>query len=159
MCSDCRDATYSLLIPYILPCAILTLSNKSKWKPSYIENRNSFVFWVKNITDLQSKVETHHKSRSKNTGMQQCPLVIVVGPDLSTLNSFLVSFGGAFYQLPTFLKALDICYKLYKIYNLSFAPECAGSWNLLNYVIYGFQLESACRAKIISISSVINARS
>lgn len=157
--SDCRDAAYALLLPYILPCSVLTLSDKSKWKPSYIENRNSFVLWVQNITDLQSKVEAHHNSRSNDRGMPACPLVIVIGPDLSKLNFFVVSFGDAFYQLPTFLKALDICFKLYKVYNLAFAKESAGSWNLLNHVIYDFPPESSCRAKILSISNVINARS
>lgn len=155
---DCRDAAYSLLLPYILPCSVLILSNKLKWKPSYIENRNSFVFWVQNITDLQSKVEAHHKSRSNEKKLPPCPLVVIVGPDLTKLNFFIVSFGDAFYQLPTFLKALDICFKLHKVYNLEFAKECAGSWNLLNHVIYEFPLESSCRAKILSISNVIHTR-
>ncbi|XP_021694287.1 uncharacterized protein LOC110674309 [Aedes aegypti] len=156
---DCRDAVYSMLLPYILPCAVLTLSDKGKWKPSYIENRNSFVYWVQSIIDLQSKVKAHHTSRSETRGMPQCPLVIVVGPDLSKLNTFIVSFGDAFYQFPTFLKALDICYKFYKTYSLPFAAECAGSWNLINHVIYEFPVESSCRAKILSISNVISSRS
>lgn len=157
--SDCRDVAYSMLLPYILPCSVLTLLNKSKWKPSYIENRNSFVFWVQNITDLQSKVKAHHISRSENRGMLPCPLVVVVGPELTQLNTFIISFGDAFYRLPTFLKALDVCYKLHKVYNLPFAKECAGSWNLINHVIYDFPLENSCRAKILSIINVINTGS
>ncbi|XP_029729105.2 uncharacterized protein LOC109402257 [Aedes albopictus] len=156
---DCRDVAYSMLLPYILPCSVLTLLNKSKWKPSYIENRNSFVFWVQNITDLQSKVKAHHISRSENRGMLPCPLVVVVGPELTQLNTFIISFGDAFYRLPTFLKALDVCYKLHKVYNLPFAKECAGSWNLINHVIYDFPLENSCRAKILSIINVINTGS
>lgn len=142
----------------MLPCSILTLTGKSKWKPSYIESRNSFVFWVKNITDLQSQVDAHHEIRLKERGLTRCPLVVVVGPELTKLNFFIVSFGDSYYQLPTFLKALDVCYKLFKTYQLEFPPESAGSWNLVGYVVYGFQLEDTHRAKILTINSLFNAK-
>lgn len=155
--TDCRDAIFSILLPYILPCSVLTLSDKSKWKPSYIESRNSFVFWVKNITDLQSQVDAHHEIRLKR-GLPRCPLVVVVGPELTKLNFFIVSFGDSYYQLPTFLKALDVCYKLFKTYQLEFPTEGAGSWNLVGHVIYGFQLKDSNRATILSINSLFIAK-
>nr|XP_029722784.1 uncharacterized protein LOC109401945 [Aedes albopictus]XP_029735446.1 uncharacterized protein LOC115270278 [Aedes albopictus]XP_029735448.1 uncharacterized protein LOC109414846 [Aedes albopictus] len=153
---DCRDAVFTVLIPYILPSSVLTLQNKFKWKPSYVESRNSFVFWVKNITDMQSEVESHHKSRLEKRGLQRCPLVVIIGSELNKLNYFIVSFGDAYYRLPTFLKALDVCYKLFQTYLLEFPPESAGSWNLIGHVIYGSQLNDSNRAKILSINAAFN---
>ncbi|EAT46438.1 AAEL002379-PA [Aedes aegypti] len=46
--------------------------------------------------------------------MPQCPLVIVVGPDLSKLNTFIVSFGDKTYSLPLLRNVPD--HGIYVIY-------------------------------------------
>lgn len=137
---------------------MLTFSDKQKWKPTFVESRNSFVLWIKSITDLHAEVEAHYKSRAQKGDLPKSPVIVVVAPELTQLKYFIVCFGDARYQLPTFLKALDVCFKIFKAYSLPFPRESAGPWNLLNHVVYGFPIEGDHRAKIASIASIIHSK-
>lgn len=54
---DTRDWLTATLLVYMLPAPILTLQNKTKWKPTYLETRDSFVMWMKSLTDLQTQID------------------------------------------------------------------------------------------------------
>lgn len=138
----------------MLPPPILTLSNKKKWKPTYQEARDSFVMWVKSLSELQTQIETLN-IRYQTKGISPSPLVIVAAENLDEPSVFLVHIGGVFYQLPTFLKALDICFKIYKAYGLSYSQESAGAWNLIGHCLYGFPPEAKNQSKVLSIAATI----
>lgn len=134
---------------------MLTLPDKTKCKPALIDSRNSFIYWIENVTDLKSKVDDLQQQRCNRYRSDRCPHLVVVGTALTELAFFFVAFGDTFYQLPTFLKALDVCFKIFKSYGLKFPKEVSGPWHLINHVGYGFPLEGNHRAKITTIRNAV----
>lgn len=132
------------------------LSNKKKWKPSYQEARDSFVLYMESLSELQTEIEKLNL-RYRTKGIAPSPLVIVVTEKLDEPCVFLVLSGGVFYRLPTFLKALDVCFKIYKAYGLPYSRESAGAWNLIGHCLYGFPPEAENQSKVLSIAATIAA--
>ncbi|KXJ68316.1 hypothetical protein RP20_CCG004294 [Aedes albopictus] len=149
-----RDWLSATLIVYILPSVVLTLPNKTKWKPSYLEARDSFIMWMKSLTELEKHMEGL-TSRYKSKGIALAPFVIVVAENLAKPSVFLVNTGGVFYQLPTFLKALDVCFKIFKAYDIPYPRESAGAWNLIGHCLYGFSPEAQNQTKVLSVAANI----
>lgn len=133
---------------------MLTTRERKKWKPTYMDVRESFVLWIKGLEELETEI-TRIIHLFERCDQPQRPLVIVVGSDIKKITTFLVYCAGSYYKLPTFQKALDVCFKTYKVYGLTFPRPAAGVWNLLGHCIYGFEPESDSKAKVISIASAI----
>lgn len=119
--------------------------------------RESFILWIQGLEVLETEINRLNQ-RYMRCDQTQHPLIIVVGPDMKQMSVFLVYYGGIYYSLPTFQKALDICYKTFKIYEISFPRPSSGVWNLINHCIYEFEPESVCNAKVISIANAISTR-
>lgn len=154
--SDTCDWLIATLFAYLLPCPMLTSRDRKKWKPTYMDARESFVLWIKGLDELETEIARINLVAGRCNQTQR-PLVIVVGPTITEVSTFLVYFGGIYYNLPTFQKALDVCYKTYKIYGVTFPRPASGVWNLINHCIYGFEPEIDCKARVISIGNGIAA--
>lgn len=136
---------------------MLTSRERKKWRPTYKEVRDSFILWLEGLEDLETEINKINQ-RSKRCEQTLRPLIIVVGVDIKKISVFLVYYGGIYYSLPTFQKALDVCFKTFKIYDISFPHLSSGVWNLINHCIYGFEPESVCHAKVVSIANAISIR-
>lgn len=110
--------------------------------------------WMKSLTELEKHMEGL-TSRYKSKGIALAPLVIVVAENLAKPSVFLVNTGGVFYQLPTFLKALDVCFKIFKAYDIPYPRESAGAWNLIGHCLYGFSPEAQNQTKVLSVAANI----
>nr|XP_029729073.1 uncharacterized protein LOC109414040 [Aedes albopictus] len=153
---DTCDWLIATLLAYLLPCPMLTSRDRKKWKPTYMDARESFVLWIKGLDELEAEIARINLVAGRCNQTQR-PLVIVVGSTITEVSTFLVYFGGIYYNLPTFQKALDVCYKTYKIYGVTFPRPASGVWNLINHCIYGFEPEIDCKARVISIGNGIAA--
>lgn len=94
---------------------------------------------VKYLSELESDLR-RLSHRYDQKGLKATPLLIAVGCDMTHLEEFLVYHGGTYYRFRTFLKALDICFKIFKVYGLAFPREAAGPWNIINHCLYGFDI-------------------
>lgn len=140
----------------MLPAPILTLPNKTKWKPTYLETRDSFVMWMKSLTDLQTQIDNLTSCYQKKRATPS-PLVIVVAENLDDPSVFMVYNSGVFYRFSTFLKALDICFKMFKAYGLQYPRESAGVWNLIAHCLYDFPLQAENQSKVLSLAANLAA--
>ncbi|XP_048513603.1 uncharacterized protein LOC125501492 [Athalia rosae] len=72
-------------------------------------------------------------------GLPVQPYIIVVGPTLQNIKSFYVSIDKILYQLPSALKAIDICFKAFHTFNALYPPEAEHIWYLIQSGLYKFK--------------------
>lgn len=94
---------------------------------------------VTSLAGIEAGIDRYRK-RCQQNGWPVQPLMIVVGPKLTEITDYLVYFGGSYYRFSTFLKSLEVCYKLYKVYQLPFPVESSGPWTLIGHSLFNFKV-------------------
>ncbi|EDS32989.1 conserved hypothetical protein [Culex quinquefasciatus] len=138
---DARDCITIILLVYLLPTLSVTLNQegKKRWKPSFAESKEAFLVHVTSQAEIETGVD-RYRNRCKLNGWPAQPLMIVVGSKLTEITDYLVYLGGSCYRFSTFLKSLEVCYKLFKIYKLSFPAESSGPWALIGHSLFNFEV-------------------
>lgn len=104
-------------------------------KTTIADSRNSCIQLVKTENDVKNQIKILVNAYFE-TKKQIQPLIFVVGKSFSTATTFYVYFCNILYQLPTFLKALDVCFKTYFVFNFSYPNESILIWNFLQIFFY-----------------------
>ncbi|XP_021695222.1 uncharacterized protein LOC110675148 [Aedes aegypti] len=133
---DTKNFIVVSLLAHILPSPHLTCSGKRRWKPSILETRQSVVLHINDLSELNETLRVLF-DRSREKGIQTTPFILVHG-DLKKPTGFLVWNNIVSYKLPNFLKALDICLKIYKAYNIDFPRHSLAVWDLLSTFLFDF---------------------
>ncbi|XP_065093331.1 uncharacterized protein LOC135714001 [Ochlerotatus camptorhynchus] len=156
---DARNYVIVSLLAHILPRTHVKCIGKKIWKPSYSEAQEGVVIHVKQLSDLESTLSRLFKG-CRDRGISSAPFIIVRGPDWRNPTSFTVWNNVVSYKLPSFLKALDVCIKIYKAYDINFPPQSAVIWNLLSSYLFEIDpvkqdasVESLCSAIRLKLSS------
>lgn len=136
MCTDTRNFVIVSLLAHVLPSPHLTCSEKRRWKPSILESRQSVVIHINDISELNETLSGLFK-RSRERGVETTPFILVHG-DVKNPAGFLVWNNVVSYKLPTFLKALDICMKIFKAYNIDYPRQSSAVWDLLSTFLFDF---------------------
>lgn len=63
------------------------------------------------------------------------PAIIVVG-DLLHPKKFIVHFDGVIWSFPTFIQAMDVCFKLHYVLKIEYAAEARNVWTFLQMFAY-----------------------
>lgn len=134
--ADTKNFIVVSLLAHILPSPHLTCSGKRRWKPSILETRQSVVLHINDLSELNETLRVLF-DRSREKGIQTTPFILVHG-DLKKPTGFLVWNNIVSYKLPNFLKALDICLKIYKAYNIDFPRHSLAVWDLLSTFLFDF---------------------
>ncbi|XP_055609064.1 uncharacterized protein LOC129756106 isoform X2 [Uranotaenia lowii] len=153
---DSRDCIIFTLLTYLLPSPMVCLKKGLKrWRPTFAETREAYLMFLTDLSEVEGYIE-RLSTRYQQRNLQPKPLLIAVGPSISCCLKFLVYFQETYYEFRTFLKALDICYKLFKTYGLNFPEEASGPWNFLDHCIYDFEVYSIpWESKIISLKQYL----
>lgn len=127
-----------MLLAHMLPCPVLTTSQKRRWKPSIVESRDSVIVVIKSLTDLQTTLAKYFNS-CREKELETTPFIVVHGSDPKRPEGFSVWNNVVSYKLPNLQKAFDVCIKLYKSYDIEFPRQSSQIWNLLATYLYGFE--------------------
>lgn len=118
----------------------LHVPEKKMWKPTIIESQRSFILHVKTINDLKIQLQSLREFyKSRNLTLQ--PLVIVVGLDLKNLTEFYVSYDNILFKLPTILKAIDCCFKIFHVFSLKYPLASNQCWTLIQILLFNISTE------------------
>lgn len=117
------------------------------------ESRNSCLQLIKSSSDVKAHIKAMIDISFK-TRTQIQPMLFVVGESFSTATEFYVYFCNILYQLPSFLKALDICFKTYFVFSFSYPPESILIWNFLQ--IFFFEIHTDYDSKNARLKSRLN---
>ncbi|XP_058456686.1 uncharacterized protein LOC131434053 [Malaya genurostris] len=152
---DIVDCVTFILLVHILPNSTLRLPNGKRWKPSIRESCDGILIHLKALDEYEKELSRIYQQNSLR-GLPDHPLIVVVCDELKSIEQFFVTYRDISYKVETFLKAVDIIFKIHKAYDIVFPPEVKGLWQFIAYFMYNFDLtDDSFKARILSLSNTI----
>ncbi|XP_066594187.1 uncharacterized protein [Prorops nasuta] len=135
---DLKVAGQLLLLPYLLPPKGRIKCGQKHWKPSVTECKDSILMHLLIPGDIIVKVDERRELMKKlNLSVQ--PFIIIIGPTLTDIESIYVCLDDIIYKLESVLQAVDICFKIFHVFNLKYPPESEHIWQLVQLYIYNIK--------------------
>lgn len=127
------------MLPALVPPRGRTkLKNKTSWKPSISEARDSIVRHVKSAGDIETiKLAQVNFAYSKGLPLQ--PYLILVGSNLNNITGALVVINENEYKCDSVLLALDFCFKAYQILDAQYPIPSKHLWYLIQWKLYNYR--------------------
>ncbi|KAF0713678.1 SAM domain-containing protein, partial [Aphis craccivora] len=96
--------------------------SKTLWRPSKLESRDGFITHVKSDAEI---LETITRRREKLASFEQTlqPFIIIVGPVINDISSYLVIVDNTYYRLNTIISAVDCYFKIILTLNAKYPSE------------------------------------
>lgn len=144
----------SLIIPTSKSYEIDKVTNSKRIiKTSIADARNSFLLLCANTSDLytqiQNKVDSYYE---KKQTLQ--PLICIIGDEYINSKEFFVYYFNTYYKFPNIVKAVDLCFKIFHVFNLKYPIESVLVWTFLQNYIYDIHTEFDVRSSaLISLMS------
>lgn len=107
---------------------------KGKWKLSKLECKDALIMYAESEEDFKVRIAAR-ETRLKNHGENLPPVPVFIGPH--SAGSCFVYANGIFFECPTLLKSVDLCFKIYSVLRAPFPPDCLLPWTFLHTHIYG----------------------
>eukprot|EP00102_Acyrthosiphon_pisum_P021680 XP_016658890.1 PREDICTED: uncharacterized protein LOC107883421 [Acyrthosiphon pisum] len=120
-------------------------------KTSIADARKSFMRLVSTTNDLYVQIQSEIENcYSMKTTLQ--PLICIIGDDYLTAKQFFVYYFNTYYKLPNIVKAVDVCLKIFHVFNLKYPMESELVWTFIQKCLYGIDTENDVKS-----SSVLSA--
>lgn len=105
-------------------------------KPSIIEAQESTILFCCDLTEFQEKL-TRIKQKCLEKGLLLQPIIVIIGD--RKFNYCLCYYNGIIYKFNSFLKCLDITFKLFRVLNLTYPVEGKHVWYFIESYFYSFE--------------------
>ncbi|XP_036335974.1 uncharacterized protein LOC118746249 isoform X2 [Rhagoletis pomonella] len=151
---DSQDYLLSILLTSVLQTSSRFTNNlgKRSKKITIIDAQESFILRIESINDYQRKIdEIVCKYYSCHLTIQ--PFLIVVG-SVNDLNSFFIYFDSTLYKFSTFLESLDVCFKIFQVFSLSYPEGCELVWIFIQKYFFDITTKFDCKSS--NVVSLIN---
>lgn len=152
---DCEDYIYAVLLnSLLLPFAWFKNSDGNSRKKATIQDANeSFCLIIPTISEYKVKVEELVGKYFENKSTIQ-PFIVAVGINPESINEFYVYFDKTLYKFDNFLESLDICFKIFQVFNLKYPQACELPWNFIQQ--YFYEINTCFDKKNPNLTSLIN---
>ncbi|XP_055850568.1 uncharacterized protein LOC129915128 [Episyrphus balteatus] len=90
------------------------------------DSQNSFV-WIGNTIQA---IEDHIAFLNK-MGENIQPFIIVHGVSILNFSEIFLYFDGVKFPFNSFIRAVDICYKIFYLFNLEYPTACSSFWGFI----------------------------
>ena len=144
MVLDSRDCILFVLLHAILKPPVVGVGKKggkkSKWKPSIIDSQESSILYCISPSNYITKVDKL-KLKYLEKGLTFQPVIIVIGEQKVKLQYFYVHYDGILYKFTSFLKCLDIVFKLFHVMNFEYPVEGKNVYNFIEHFFYKFKTD------------------
>lgn len=111
------------------------------------------------VGNSAQEVHDHIRNLAAKPGYVQ-PCILAVGnKDLTSFSSFMVYLEGICFQFPNFLRAVDICFKCFHLFNLEYPPACIQFWQFIETYFYQFNNTGKISSKVCIMSEQLNENS
>ncbi|XP_011884131.1 PREDICTED: uncharacterized protein LOC105571267 [Vollenhovia emeryi] len=139
------------LLPHLLPPKSRIRLKKNQWKPSIPE------LWIirllillrrlppyYNIIFLQliadiTKVQEERRKTAASLGITLQPFIIAVGPSNADISDIFISVDDTLYKVPSTIQAIDLCYKIFQVFDIKYPIESTHIWLLFQRVLYSYE--------------------
>ncbi|KYQ49533.1 hypothetical protein ALC60_11385, partial [Trachymyrmex zeteki] len=111
------------LLPHLLPPKTRIRSKKTQWKPSIPECKDSIIISTTLIANI-TKIQEDKRKAAANLGITLQPFMIAIGSSADISDTF-VSVDNILYKVPSAVKAIDLCFKIFQVFNVEYPIESA----------------------------------
>lgn len=66
------------------------------------------------------------------------PFIITVGPSNADISDIFISVDDTLYKVPSTLKAIDLCFKFFQVFDIEYPIESAHIWLLFQRLLYDY---------------------
>lgn len=87
-----------------------------------------------NITQIQEV----RRKRVAELGITLQPFIIALGPSTGNITDLFISANNTLYKVPSALKAIDLCFKIFHVFDIEYPIESAHIWLLIQRFLYGY---------------------
>lgn len=108
-----------------------TLGKKVTTKFTIKDSQDSFLYVAKCAQELEDHLEF-----LKNQKQAIQPFILTVGEDVLSIKEIVVYFDGIRFTFCHFLRAVDICYKIFFLFNLDFPKKSQMFWTFIQTYFY-----------------------
>ncbi|KAB0799883.1 hypothetical protein PPYR_07763 [Photinus pyralis] len=126
-----------LVLPLLFPSIVR--KKKSKDIHKYSKAELDFVMYVEKEEDLRKVLEEREKRHQIHKTTEQ-PQIIIIGNVANPKN--FVKINEVLYEVECPLKALDICFKSFFVFNASYPASCEQCWVFVQKKIYNIETET-----------------
>jgi len=91
-------------------------------------------------SDLYSKIQNKVDSCYEKKQTLQ-PLICIIGDEYIDSKEFFVYYFSNYYELPNIVEAVDLCFKIFHVFNLKYPIKSALVWTFLQNYIYDIDTE------------------
>ncbi|XP_022177644.1 uncharacterized protein LOC111038726 isoform X1 [Myzus persicae] len=146
---NCKNAVlFFLLHSVFIPSSRKTTRDEngkiSSKKFSIRDSQNSFVILGKTSAELEELIS------KKNTKIQPCLLII---GEINDPKQIMVYFDGIKYIINTIVKAIEICFNIYYVFNIEYPLESSNFWLFIQ--IYYFKIKTMYDKPCIQVNQTI----
>lgn len=120
-----------LLLSALLPSVTL----KRGWKPSRIEHKRGLIIHCQTLDETELVFDARNEKLVAQ-GYTQQPAVLLVGQPSDY--SAYVRINKTYYHCDSLLKAVDVCFKIFKTLGTQFPQDSLLSWLFLDEYVYNF---------------------
>lgn len=106
-----------------------------RWRPTVKMAKLSVFKRVYSKESIAKAIKLRGIVRVKRD-IKEHPIIYGVGESLDEINCFFVALGNVLFEFDSFVKALDICFKCYKVFKIDFPKESIKFWRFLDAVFY-----------------------
>lgn len=109
--------------------------NKCMIKFSIKDSQNSYVIVANTALELEEKLKAR---KSSNNPIQPCLLIVgtIINP-----SEIMVYFDELKYKFFSIVKAIDLCFKIYHVFNLEYPLESINVWLFIQRYFYNIKLQ------------------
>ncbi|TGZ50746.1 Uncharacterized protein DBV15_12392 [Temnothorax longispinosus] len=123
------------------------------WKPTIAESRDGILVHCKIFGDIEQMcINKQNKMSQMNLTMQ--PFVIVVGPEVTSIEKVYLRIDKIMYEMPSVLKAIDVLFKIFITFNACYPKECENFWYLIQWDVY--EIRTASDQKIPFVCNILH---
>ena len=67
--------------------------------------------------------------------------MLAIGSSVAELQQIFVLLDTVAYEVPSITKAVDLCFKIFQVFNMEYQSECKFPWLFLQRGLYGMQTQ------------------
>ncbi|XP_022160098.1 uncharacterized protein LOC111026353 [Myzus persicae] len=125
------------------------------WRPSKLELKQSFIYYVNSTYQLKEVNEEKRKKAQQLDQTLQPYMIFVQDSEFeNNVRDFYVIINNHFFKLESALKALDVCFKSFFSLNLNYPTESTQVWYFIQK--YFFEIETNFDKNYQNINNIIH---
>lgn len=105
---------------------------KNLIKFSIKDSQESFIMFGETVEMMEA-----HLDKLKKQGNPIQPFILVVG-SIFNIKEILVYFDSVKYKVHSILRSIEVCYKIFQLFNIQYPPESSVVWLFIQKYFFNY---------------------